>query len=172
MEIISKIVLPIFVFGIIFYGLKKKINIYDSFLEGAKDGLVTTFSIFPAVIAMIFAINIFLDSGVLNFIASFFTPFLKTFNIELEILPMALLRPISGNASLAIMNDIFMNFGPDSFTGRLASVLQGCTDTTVYVIALYFGTVKVAKIKHSLSVGLFADLVGIIMAFILTNLFF
>lgn len=172
MEIISKIVLPIFVFGIIFYGLKKKINIYDSFLEGAKDGLVTTFSIFPAVIAMIFAINIFLDSGVLNFIASFFTPFLKTFNIELEILPMALLRPISGNASLAIMNDIFMNFGPDSFTGRLASVLQGCTDTTVYVIALYFGTVKVAKIKHSLAVGLFADLVGIIMAFILTNLFF
>lgn len=172
MEIISKVILPIFIFGIIFYGLKKKINIYDSFLEGAKEGLVTTFSIFPAVIAMIFAINIFLDSGVLNFIASFFTSFLKTFHIEFEILPMALLRPISGNASLAIMNEIFMKFGPDSFTGRLASVLQGCTDTTVYVIALYFGTVKITKIKHALSVGLFADLVGIIMAFILTNLFF
>lgn len=172
MEIISKVILPIFIFGIIFYGLKKKINIYDSFLEGAKEGLVTTFSIFPAVIAMIFAINIFLDSGVLNFIASFFTSFLKAFNIEFEILPMALLRPISGNASLAIMNEIFMKFGPDSFTGRLASVLQGCTDTTVYVIALYFGTVKITKIKHALSVGLFADLVGIIMAFILTNLFF
>lgn len=172
MEIISKVILPIFIFGIIFYGLKKKINIYDSFLEGAKEGLVTTFSIFPAVIAMIFAINIFLDSGVLNFIASFFTSFLKTFNIEFEILPMALLRPISGNASLAIMNEIFMKFGPDSFTGRLASVLQGCTDTTVYVIALYFGTVKITKIKHALSVGLFADLVGIMMAFILTNLFF
>lgn len=172
MEIISKVILPIFIFGIIFYGLKKKINIYDSFLEGAKEGLVTTFSIFPAVIAMIFAINIFLDSGVLNFIASFFTSPLKAVNIEFEILPMALLRPISGNASLAIMNEIFMKFGPDSFTGRLASVLQGCTDTTVYVIALYFGTVKITKIKHALSVGLFADLVGIIMAFILTNLFF
>lgn len=172
MEIISKVILPIFIFGIIFYGLKKKINIYDSFLEGAKEGLVTTFSIFPSVIAMIFAINIFLDSGVLNFIASFFQTSLKTFNIEFEILPMALLRPISGNASLAIMNEIFMKFGPDSFTGRLASVLQGCTDTTVYVIALYFGTVKITKIKHALSVGLFADLVGIIMAFILTNLFF
>lgn len=172
MEIISKVILPIFIFGIIFYGLKKKLNIYDSFLEGAKEGLVTTFSIFPSVIAMIFAINIFLDSGVLNFIASFFQSFLKTFNIEFEILPMALLRPISGNASLAIMNEIFMKFGPDSFTGRLASVLQGCTDTTVYVIALYFGTVKITKIKHALSVGLFADLVGIMMAFILTNLFF
>ena len=70
------------------------------------------------------------------------------------------------------MNEIFMKFGPDSFTGRLASVLQGCTDTTIYVIALYFGTVKISKIKHALSVGLFADLVGLIMAFVLTNLFF
>lgn len=172
MEIVSKVILPIFIFMIIFYGLKKKINIYDSFLEGAKEGLVTTFSIFPAVIAMIFAINIFLDSGVLYFIAGFFKSLLETLNIELEILPMALLRPISGNASLAIMNEIFMKFGPDSFTGILASVLQGCTDTTIYVIALYFGTVKITKIKHALSVGLFADLVGIIMAFVLTNLFF
>lgn len=172
MEIVSKVILPIFIFMIIFYGLKKKINIYDSFLEGAKEGLVTTFSIFPAVIAMIFAINIFLDSGVLYFIAGFFKSLLETLNIELEILPMALLRPISGNASLAIMNEIFMKFGPDSFTGRIASVLQGCTDTTIYVIALYFGTVKITKIKHALSVGLFADLVGIIMAFVLTNLFF
>lgn len=172
MEIITKIILPLFIFIVIFYGLKKKINIYDAFLEGAKEGLVTTFSIFPAVIAMIFAINIFLDSGFLNYIATFFTNTLNYLNIELEILPMALLRPISGNASLAIMNEIFMKFGPDSFTGRLASVLQGCTDTTVYVIALYFGSVKISKIKHSLSVGLFADLVGIIMAFVLTNLFF
>ena len=172
MEIISKVILPIFIVIIIFYGLKKKINIYDSFLEGAKEGLVTTFSIFPAVIAMIFAINIFLDSGVLYFVAGFFKQILENFNIELEILPMALLRPISGNASLAIMNEIFMDFGPDSFTGRLASILQGCTDTTIYVIALYFGTVKITKIKHALSVGLFADLVGIIVAFILTNLFF
>lgn len=172
MEMISKIILPIFIVGIIIYGIKKKINIYDVFLEGAKEGLVTTFSIFPAVIAMIFAINIFLDSGVLYFICSFFEPVLEFLNIELEIIPMALLRPISGNASLAIMNEIFMQFGPDSFTGRLASVLQGCTDTTVYVIALYFGTVKISKIKHALWVGLFADLVGIIMAFVLTNLFF
>lgn len=172
MEIISKIILPIFIILIIFYGVKKKVNVYDSFLEGAKEGLVTTFSIFPAVIAMIFAINIFLDSGVLYFIVGFFKPVLEFLNIELEIIPMALLRPISGNASLAIMNEIFMQFGPDSFTGRLASVLQGCTDTTIYVIALYFGTVKIAKIKHALSVGLFADLVGIIMAFVLTNLFF
>lgn len=172
MEIISKIILPLFIILIIFYGLKKKINVYNSFLEGAKEGLATTFSIFPAVIAMIFAINIFLDSNVLPFMIKFLNPVIGNVNIPLEIFPMALLRPVSGTASLAIMDDIFRQFGPDSFAGRLASILQGCTDTTVYVIALYFGTVKITKIKHSLWVGLFADLVGIIMAFILTNLFF
>ena len=172
MEIISKIILPLFVIIIIFYGVKKKINVYDTFLEGAKEGLVTTFSIFPAIIAMIFAINIFWDSNFLPFLLKMLSPLLGSISVPIEIFPMALLRPISGTASLAIMNDIFKSFGPDSFAGRLASVLQGCTDTTVYVIALYFGTVKITKIKHSLWVGLFADLVGIIMAFVLTNLFF
>lgn len=172
MEIISKIILPIFVILIVFYGVKKKVNVYDVFLEGAKEGLVTTFSIFPAVIAMIFAINIFLDSNFLAFLIGLIRPILGEFSMPIEIIPMALLRPVSGTASLAIMNDIFKSFGPDSFAGRLASILQGCTDTTVYVIALYFGTVKINKIKHALWVGLFADLAGIIMAFVLTNLFF
>lgn len=172
MEIISKIILPIVIIIIVFYGVKKKINVYDVFLEGAKEGLATTFSIFPSVIAMIFAINIFLDSNVLNFLIKLITPFIGHLNFPLEIIPMAILRPISGTASLAIMNDIFINFGPDSFIGRLASILQGCTDTTIYVIALYFGTVKITKIRHALVGGLFADVVGIIMAIILTNLFF
>ena len=172
MEIVSKIILPVFIIIIIFYGVKKKVNVYDVFLEGAKEGLVTTFNIFPAIIAMIFAINIFLDSGVLNFIIKLITPLIGNITIPIEIIPMAILRPISGTASLAILNDIFKIIGPDSFAGRLASILQGCTDTTVYVIALYFGTIKVSKIKHALWAGLFADLIGIIMAFVLTNLFF
>ncbi len=172
MEIISKIILPIFIIVIVFYGVKKRVNVYDAFLEGAKEGLVTTFNIFPAVIAMIFAINIFLDSNFLAFLIKLISPLLGRITMPLEIIPMALLRPVSGTASLAIMNDIFKNFGPDSFIGRLASVLQGCTDTTIYVIALYFGTVKITKIKHALWGGLFADLVGIGAAIILTNLFF
>lgn len=172
MEIISKIILPVFIIIIVFYGVKKKINVYDTFLEGAKEGLITTFNIFPAVMAMIFAINIFLDSNFLNFFINIIKPIFGNINIPIEIIPMALLRPVSGTASLAIMNDIFKVLGPDSFYGRLASILQGCTDTTIYVIALYFGTVKISKIKYSLWVGLFADLVGIIMAFVLTNLFF
>ncbi len=172
MEIISKIILPIFVIIIIFYGVKKRVNVYDTFLEGAKEGLVTTFNIFPAIIAMIFAINIFLDSNFLGFAIKHLSKLFGPINIPLEIIPMALLRPISGTASLAIMNDIFKVFGPDSYIGRLASILQGCTDTTVYVIALYFGSIKITKIKHALWAGLFADFIGIMMAIILTNIFF
>lgn len=168
MNAFSKIILPIIVVYIIIYGIRKKINIYDSFLEGAKEGLIATFNIFPAILAMIFAINIFLDSNILDLIMRLSN---NSF-IPREILPMTLLRPISGTASLAIMNNIFKIYGPDSFIGRLASILQGCTDTTVYVIALYFGSVKITKTKYALPVGLFADIIGIITAIVLTNLFF
>ena len=172
MNTLSKIIIPLFVVFVIFYGFVKKINLYDSFLEGAKEGLSISFSIFPNVMAMVFAINIFLDSNFVYEVLRVFEPILNYVNIPLDILPMAILRPISGTATLAIMNDIFTNYGPDSYAGRLASVLQGCTDTTIYVLALYFGSVGVKKIRYSLGVGLIADLIGIVIAFMLTALFF
>lgn len=172
MNTLSKIVIPLFVFFIVFYGFIKKVNLYDSFLEGAKEGLHISVNIFPNVLAMVFAINIFLDSNFVYEILRVFEGFLMKVNIPLDILPMAILRPISGTATLAIMNDIFMSYGPDSYAGRLASVLQGCTDTTIYVLALYFGSVGVKKIRYSLVVGLIADLIGITIAFILTAIFF
>ena len=172
MNTFSKIVIPVFIVFVIFYGFIKKVNIYDTFLEGAKEGLMISFNIFPSIIAMVFAINIFLDSNFVNAVLGVFTPMLNLINIPLEIMPMALLRPISGTATLAIMNDIFIKYGPDSYVGRLASVLQGCTDTTIYVLALYFSSIGVKKIRYSLGVGLFADLVGITVAFIITMLFF
>lgn len=172
MNTFSKIVIPVFIVFVIFYGFIKKVNIYDTFLEGAKEGLMISFNIFPSIIAMVFAINIFLDSNFVNAVLGVFTPILNLINIPLEIMPMALLRPISGTATLAIMSDIFIKYGPDSYVGRLASVLQGCTDTTIYVLALYFSSIGVKKIRYSLGVGLFADLVGITVAFIITMLFF
>ncbi len=172
MSLISKIVIPLFVLFIIFYGVKKRVNVYDSFLEGAKEGLILVFHITPTVIAMVFAVNIFLDSNFIDGMLGFLKPIFDFINVPIDILPMALLRPISGTASLAIMNDIFIHFGPDSYIGRLASTLQGCTDTTIYVLALYFGSIKVTKTRYSLPVGLFADLMGIIAAFIITFIFF
>ena len=172
MNTVSKIIIPLFVLFIIFYGVKKKVNVYDTFLEGAKEGLIMVFHITPTIIAMVFAVNIFLDSNFLNGMLNFLEPIFRLINIPIDILPMAILRPISGTASLAIMNDIFINFGPDSFIGRLASTLQGCTDTTIYVLALYFGSIKVVKTRYALPVGLFADLMGIIAAFVITIIFF
>lgn len=172
MNLLSKIIIPLFVFFIIFYGAKKKVCVYDTFLEGAKEGLIMVFHIAPTIIAMVFAVNIFLDSNFLVEVLKFLKPLFELSRIPIDILPMAILRPISGTASLAIMNDIFIRFGPDSFAGRLASTLQGCTDTTIYVLALYFGSIKVTKSRYALPVGLFADLMGIIAAFVITFIFF
>jgi spore maturation protein B len=168
MNSLSQIVLPLFVLLIIVYGLLKKINLYDTFMEGAKDGLKISLNIIPAIVAMVFAVNIFLDSNFLFTIFSFLEIPLNKLNIPIVILPMAFLRPISGTATLSILANIYASYGPDSFAGKFASVIQGCTDTTIYVLALYFGSVHISKTKYALGVGLFADLVGIIAAFILS----
>ena len=169
MKIISIIILPLFVLFIVFYGYIKRVDVFSSFLEGAKDGISIVVNIAPAILAMVFAVNIFLDSEVLNFLLF---PIKSMIKVPIEVLSMAFLRPISGTASLSIMTNIFKIYGPDSFFGRLSSILQGCTDTTIYVIALYYGSIKVSKTRYTVIVGLLADLVGILMAFFLTNIFF
>ena len=169
MNTFSIIVIPLFILLVVFNGYLKKIDIYTSFLNGAKDGLKIVYNIFPAVLAMVFAVNIFLDSNILPFLLK---PVTSILNLPTEILPMAFLRPISGTASLSIMTKIFEIYGPDTYPGRLASVIQGCTDTTIYVIALYYSSVKITKSRYTIIVGLLADLVGLIMAFILTSIFF
>lgn len=168
MKLISIIVIPIFILFVVFYGYFKKINVYSSFLDGAKDGLKTVFNITPAILAMVFATNIFMDSNILSVL----NPLSRLFNIEKEILPMIILRPISGTASMSIMTNVFSIYGPDSFTGKLASILQGCTDTTIYTIALYYSSVKISNSRYTVVVGLIADAVGIIVGLILCNIFF
>lgn len=172
MNMLSTILIPLVVLGVIIYGVRKKVDIYETFLEGAKEGLVMTVQIFPTILAMIFAVNVFLSSQFIDFILGWLRPVLELLQVPLSVVPMALLRPISGTASLAMLNDLLYHFGPDSFIGRLASTLQGCTDTTVYVIALYFGSIRVRKTKHALSVGLFADLCGIVASFFIVRLVF
>lgn len=124
---------------------------------------------FPPMLAMIFGVNIFLKSGIIEYIYKIFSGF--NF-IPSEILPMILLRPISGSASLATLNSIFKNYGPDSISGLISSVIQGSTDTTFYVITLYFGSIGIKKIRYSLWAGLFADLIGILSAILVVKIFF
>lgn len=171
MTTISLLLLPFLILGIIFYGMYKKIDIYSSFIKGAKEGIGSAVNIFPFLVSMVFAVNLFLHSGILDYIFKGVANFLGP-NIPISIFPMALLRPISGSASEVIMTDIFSNFGPDSFVGRLASVMQGSTDTTFYVITLYFGSIGIKKIRYALKAGLFADLVGIIASTIVVYLLF
>lgn len=166
--IINYTIIPMIVIIIIMFGLIKGFDIYDLFIEGCKEGINLAIKIIPPYFAMVFAINIFNGSGVINFIIN--NLILVPKNIRL-VIPMALVRPISGTASLAILNQIFSNYGPDSLVGNIASTLQGCTDTTFYVLALYFGSIKIKKTRYALIVGLMADLVGVITAIIVVYLF-
>lgn len=129
-------------------------------------------NLFPTFIAMILAVNLFINSGFLNFVLSLLTPLFDLINVPIEIFPLAIIRPISGSASLAYLNNIFSKYGPDSFIGLLSSVMQGCTDTTLYIISLYFGSIGIKKIKYSMFVGLCADLLGILASITIVNIFF
>lgn len=172
MATVSFILLPLLVLYIVFYGFKKKTNIYDEFLIGAKDGLFTTIKIIPNIVAMIFAINILIKSNIIHDMFLFLQPYLEKINLSSDILPMAFLRSISGTSTLAIMVNIFENYGPDSTMGLLSSVIQGSSDTTFYVVALYYGSVGITKNRYALPVGLFSDLCGIIISFLLVYLLF
>lgn len=172
MGTVSLILLPFIVLGIILYGFKKRVNVYDEFLIGAKNGLITSFKILPNLVAMVFAVNILVKSNILYDIFSFLTPYLTKFSITSDIIPMCFLRSISGNSTLVLMINIFKIYGPDSIMGLLASTIQGSSDTTFYVIALYFGSIGITKSRYALPAGLFADLFGIIASFVLVYLFF
>lgn len=172
MQNISDLIIPIMVLGIVLYGIIKKINVYDVFVDGAKESYDMIITMFPCMLAMIFGVNIFIKSGILEYIFSFFGNILELLHIPVEIIPMAIMRPISGSSSLAILNTILENYGPDSFIGRLASVIQGSTDTTFYILTLYFGSIGIKKIRYSLWAGLAADVIGIVSAIIIVNLMF
>ena len=157
---------------IVLYGLYKKVDIYNVFVEGSKESFEIIYSMFPCLLAMIFGINIFLESGFLNYLSNFISPILDFLKIPFDLLPMILMRPISGSSALVILGSIFEKFGPDSFIGLLASVLQGSTDTTFYVLTLYFGSIGIKKIKYSLFAGLMADLCAIVVSIVIVNWLF
>ncbi|MDD2518543.1 MAG: spore maturation protein [Bacilli bacterium] len=169
---ISELMIPLLVLFIVIYAIIKKINVYDAFVEGSTESFQMILTIFPCILAMIFAINIFLESGLLTGVLELIRPVLSMLKVPVEIIPMALMRPISGNATLAILNNLLSDFGPDSLIGRIGSVIQGSTETTFYVLTLYFGSVGIKKIRHAMWTGLTVDLIGIISSIIIVLLFF
>jgi len=172
MRLLSNLFIPILVLIVIIYGAKKRVDVYDSFIEGAKEGLPMVLNMFPPLLAMIFGINIFTSSGLIDEVFSFLQPILYLINVPLEILPIAVMRPLSGSFGLALLNDMYTLHGPDNFLSILASIIQGSSDTTLYIITLYFGTIGIKKIKYALWAGLLADLITVILSLIIVPLFF
>ncbi|MEG2322028.1 MAG: spore maturation protein [Bacilli bacterium] len=162
----SNYIIPLMVLLVVVYAIYKHVNVYDTFIDGAKESFDMILKLFPCLLAMILAVNIFLKSDII------FTLFKFISFIPNEIIPMIIMRPISGTSSLAILTNIYETLGPDSYLGYLASFIQGSTDTTFYILTLYFGSVGIKKIKYALWVGLLADLVGITLSIILINLLF
>jgi spore maturation protein B len=175
MQIISTIslwLIPMLIGVILFYGTYKKVPTYESFVDGGKEGIKIAVSIIPFLIGMLVAITIFRASGALEYFVSLMEPMLNAIGIPADIVPLAIIRPISGTAALGMVSDLLATHGPDSFIGRLASVLQGSTDTTFYVLTVYFGAVGIKKMGDALKVGLLADLVGIVAAIVIVTIMF
>lgn len=175
MEIISSIslwLIPVLIGFILIYGTIKKIPTYESFVEGGKEGIKIAVSIIPFLVGMLVAISVFRASGALDYFMKGVGPVLRAIGIPPEIAPLAIIRPISGTAALGMTSDLIATHGPDSFIGRLASVLQGSTDTTFYVLTVYFGAVGIKKMGDALKVGLLADLIGIIAAIVIVTIVF
>ena len=169
MEIISVVslwLIPILIGSILVYGTYKQVPTYESFVEGGKEGIKIAVAIIPYLVGMLVAITVFRASGVLDLLLEWIGPWMGAIGIPSEIVPLAIIRPISGTAALGMTSDLIATYGPDSFIGRLAAVLQGSTDTTFYVITVYFGAVGIKKMGDAIKVGLLADLLGIIVSII------
>ncbi|ESU30299.1 spore maturation protein [Bacillus sp. 17376] len=175
MEIVSAISLwfiPVMIAFILIYGTYKKVPTYESFVEGGKEGIKMAVSIMPFLVGMMVAIAVFRASGALDVMVNWIRPALEMVGVPAEIVPLALIRPISGTAALGITSDIIGVHGPDSFIGTLAATLQGSTDTTFYVLTVYFGAVGIKKMGDALKVGLLADAVAIITAIVVVTFMF
>ena len=160
----SNLAVPLVILVIILWGVIEKKPVFDLFLDGAKEGLEVTIKIFPTLIGIFLAIGMLRSSGIINAITSIIKPVTKIFNFPSEVIPLALLRPISGSASIGIGTDIMKQFGVDSFIGRATSVIMGSTETTFYTIAVYTSYVKIKKNRGILIAALIADAVGMLTA--------
>ena len=166
MTYISNIILPLITLIVIIYAIKKKVNIYDEFLQGVKEGLTITLDIFPSIFALVISVTVLVKSNILNDLISLI-------NINLfpkEILPIAILRPISSSSSMMLLNEILQIHGVDSLIGKISSVIAGSTDTTIYIIGMYYSSVKIKKIRHSLLIGLLADLSCVIISILIVKI--
>lgn len=165
-------VIPVVILAIVAAGMFKKVKIYESFVEGAKEGFNVAVRIIPYLVAILCAIAAFRSSGAMDILTRILSPLTELIGMPAETVPMGLIRPLSGSGALGVMSELITNHGPDSFIGRLASTMMGSTETTFYVLAVYFGSVGIRKTRHAVPAALCADLAGILAAVFICNLVF
>lgn len=170
--ILSSIMIPIVIFTVIINGLFNKVNVYDSFAEGAKEGLQVVVEILPTLIGLMVAIGMLRTSGALDGIVKLVSPLLSRTRFPHEVIPVALMRMISSSAAVGLVLDAFKTYGPDSFIGRLISVMFGCTETILYTMSVYFMTIKIKDTRYTLTGALIATISGVIASYYITIIVF
>lgn len=170
--IISNTVFLTFVLGIPLYGAFKRVPLFDAFVDGAKGGFETIVKIIPFLVGLMVAIGMLRASGFFSVLGQWLGPLLKKIGMPAEVLPLALIRPFSGSASNGIMAELMHTHGGNSFIAKLSATMMGSTETTFYVVAVYFGAVGIKKTRYAIAAGLIADLVGVIAAVIVCRLLF
>ena len=164
--------IPVFLVGIPVYGAFKKVKVYESFVEGAKGGFQMAIRIIPYLVAILVAVGMLRGAGAIEMLSRGLDPVLRHVGFPVEILPLAIMRPLSGSGSMGIVTELIQVHGPDSFIGRLAASAYGSTETTFYVLAVYFGAVGIKKTRHAVLSGLAADIASLIAAIAICRLVF
>ena len=170
--ILSAFVLPALLVGFPLYGLIKGVRVYEVFVEGAKEGFEVAVTIIPYLVAILFAIGMFRASGAMDFLIGLLDPVLGLIGVPAEVLPMAIIRPLTGSGSAAIVADMIQQYGEDSLYVKMAATMFGSTETTFYVIAVYFGAVNIKNTRHAVPAGLLADFVGVLASVYVVRLLF
>ena len=172
MGLLFAMVVPLTIGGVALYGIGKKVDVYDALIHGAGEGLEVLLRIIPALIALMTAVYMLRASGALELAAQALAPALNRIGIPAELLPLMLVRPISGSAALGVGAELIQSYGPDSYLGRVAAVMLGSTETTFYTITVYFGAAKLKSTRYAVPAALAADLTGFLCASLFTRLFF
>lgn len=172
LSLLSVFVIPLLLVGFPLYGLYKKVPVYETFVTGAKEGFEVAVRIIPYLVAILFAIGMFRASGAMDFLTVVLNPFLSLIGFPAEILPMAIVRPLTGSGSAGIVVDLISQFGEDHIFVKMAATMFGSTETTFYVIAVYFGAVNIKKTRHAVPAGLIADFTAMLVAVWVVRLLF
>ncbi len=165
-------ILPIICLLFVGIGVIKKVNVFEAFIDGAQKGLGSAVKVMPSVLGLVIAVKLLRESGFINFTVGILAPYLETIGLPKEVLPMAILRPISGSGSSALLVDTFETYGPDSYIGSLASVICCSSETTFYTAAVYFSSCNIKNTRHTITAAICADIAAVIFSILFLNLTF